>query len=129
MEGFDKSRVINFSDAVFSIAATLLVLDLGIPTPEEIYTSSVALELSKRVPSFIGFVVSFFVIFLFWKDHMHNLSYVKKVDSKLLSTNIMTLLFIVLLPFTTGFYVAAFNEAAAFRLYCLNIIALSLIHI
>lgn len=68
-------------------------------------TEGVLSLLGERTPALIGFFVSFFVIIMFWRAHMRNLSYTKEIGSRLLSINIFTLLFIVLLPFTTGLYV------------------------
>ena len=51
-EIFDKSRFISFSDAVFSIAMTLLVLEVVIPSYSELQTGNTLLILQNRIPSF-----------------------------------------------------------------------------
>ncbi|MEM6685815.1 MAG: TMEM175 family protein, partial [Bacteroidota bacterium] len=67
---FEKSRVVSFSDAVFSIAMTLLVLEVAIPNSEEAMTQDLGQILENRIPSFIGLVVSFLVTALYWIAHM-----------------------------------------------------------
>ncbi|MCK8481392.1 TMEM175 family protein [Psychroserpens algicola] len=123
---FDKSRVINFSDAVFSIAMTLLVLEVGIPSIKAISSNSTWVILQNRIPSFIGLVVSFLVTALYWVSHLRSMKYVTTVDAKLLWLNIFLLLFIVLMPFSTGFYVTGFNLVGPFVFYCFNLSAIGL---
>jgi hypothetical protein len=57
---FDKSRILGFSDAVFSIAMTLLVLEVAVPSYTTLNKSGIWAVLAERIPNFIGFVVSFF---------------------------------------------------------------------
>ncbi|WP_298420935.1 TMEM175 family protein [uncultured Kordia sp.] len=121
---FDKSRVVSFSDAVFSIAMTLLVLEVAIPDAKEVTTNSLGSILGNRIPSFIGLIVSFLVTALYWIAHMRIMRYVKEVSYKLLWLNILLLLFIVLLPFSTGLYVKGFNAVSPFAFYCFNLSAI-----
>lgn len=123
---FDKSRVVSFSDAVFSIAMTLLVLEVAIPDAKEATNNSLGSILSNRIPSFIGLLVSFLVTALYWIAHMRLMRYVKEVSYKLLWLNILLLLFIVLLPFSTGLYVKGFNAVSPFAFYCFNLSAIGL---
>lgn len=123
---FDKSRVVSFSDAVFSIAMTLLVLEIAIPDTKEASTSSLGTILSDRIPSFIGLLVSFLVTALYWIAHMRIMKYVQTVSYQLLWFNILFLLFIVLLPFSTGLYVKGFDAVSPFAFYCFNLSAIGL---
>ena len=123
---YDKSRVINFSDAVFSIAMTLLVLEVGIPTLKGITSNSIWTILHSRLPSFIGLVISFFVTAIYWVAHLRHMKFVSEVDGKLLWLNILLMFFIVLLPFSTGFYVVGINYNGPFVFYCLNLSAIGL---
>ena len=63
---YDKSRVSGFCDAVFSIAMTLLILEIDVPSVEALNTNGFSSLLANRIPSFIGFFVSFIVIALYW---------------------------------------------------------------
>ncbi|MFK7750561.1 MAG: TMEM175 family protein [Kordia sp.] len=121
---FEKSRVVSFSDAVFSIAMTLLVLEVAIPNSEEVRQQHLSTILGNRIPSFIGLVVSFLVTALYWIAHMRIMRYVKEVSYTLLWLNIFLLLFIVLLPFSTGLYVRGFNAVSPFAFYCFNLSAI-----
>lgn len=123
-ETFDKNRVISFSDAVFSIAMTLLVLEVVIPSYKEIKTGDTLLILKNRIPSFIGLVVSFLVTAIYWIAHMRILKYASTINSKILWYNILLLFFIVLLPFSTAFYVKGFNYEGPFAFYCFNLAAI-----
>jgi len=118
---YDKSRVINFSDAVFSIAMTLLVLEIDIPTMDTINNHSTIYILMERIPSFIGMIVSSFVSILYWTSHLRIMRFVQEVDRTLLRLNIGLLLSIVLLPFSTALYVVGFNYASPFIFYSINI--------
>ena len=123
-ETFDKGRVISFSDAVFSIAMTLLVLEVVIPSYNEIRTNNTLLILQNRIPSFIGLIVSFMVTALYWVAHLRIMKYVSTINSKLLWYNIFLLFFIVLLPFSTAFYVKGFDYVGPFAFYCFNLAAI-----
>ncbi|MDP5093505.1 MAG: TMEM175 family protein [Polaribacter sp.] len=120
-ETFDKSRVISFSDAVFSIAMTLLVLEVVIPSYKELQTGNTLVILQNRIPSFIGLVVSFMVTALYWIAHMRIFKFTSTIDSKILWYNILLLFFIVLLPFSTAFYVKGFGYKGPFAFYCFNL--------
>ncbi|MGB5647982.1 MAG: TMEM175 family protein [Muriicola sp.] len=126
---YDKSRVINFSDAVYSIAMTLLVLEIGIPTYEAFSSNDTWTLLANRIPSFIGLVVSFLVTALYWLAHLRCMRLVSTIDTKLLWLNIFLLFFIVLMPFSTGFYVGGFNLTIPFVFYCFNLTAIGLFNL
>ncbi|APZ47001.1 DUF1211 domain-containing membrane protein [Polaribacter reichenbachii] len=128
-ETFDKARVISFSDAVFSIAITLLVLEVVIPSYKELKTGDTLLILKNRIPSFIGLVVSFMVTAIYWISHLRIMKYVSSINSKLLWLNIMLLFFIVLLPFSTAFYVKGFSYNGPFTFYCFNLSAIGLFNV
>ncbi|MFK8060558.1 MAG: TMEM175 family protein [Polaribacter sp.] len=128
-ETFDKNRVISFSDAVFSIAMTLLVLEVVIPSYKELRTGDTLLILKNRIPSFIGLVVSFMVTAIYWVSHMRIMKHVTSINSKLLWFNIFLLFFIVLLPFSTAFYVKGFSYNGPFAFYCFNLSAIGFFNV
>lgn len=112
---FQLERLILFSDAVFAIAITLLVIEIKIPEIHGVEVSDKALlhELSHLIPKFIGFLVSFLFIGLYWTIHHRMFGFVTSYDKKLLRLNLFFLFFIALLPFSTGFY----SEYAGSELY------------
>lgn len=122
-DNYDISRVKNFIDAVFSIALTILILDIDII---DMRGKNIGYLLNEKMPEFIGYVVSFFVIALFWASHVRNFRYCSYVDHKLIMVNLLNLFFVVLLPFSTKLYVQNFANGPAFMWYSFNIAILGL---
>jgi uncharacterized membrane protein len=91
------SRLEAFSDGVFAIAATLLVLDLHVQSrPGEL-----ARALGHEWPHYATFAVSFLTIGIIWVNHHGQFQRVAKVDRPLLFLNLLLLMFVVLIPFPT----------------------------
>lgn len=103
---FQLERLILFSDAVFAIAITLLVIEIKIPEihHDDVTEQSLLQGLVHLIPKFIGFIVSFLVIGLYWTVHHRHFGYVVNYDNKLLWLNLFFLLAVALMPFSTGFY-------------------------
>ncbi|CAN0591296.1 unnamed protein product, partial [Ectocarpus sp. 12 AP-2014] len=119
---YDKGRVASFCDAVFSIAMTLLVLEIEVPSADVLSKNSFSTLLANRIPSFIGFLVSFLVIALYWVSHLRIYKYVTVLSERLIWLNIFLLLFVVFLPFSTAIYVGNFYGTSPFVFYCLNLV-------
>jgi uncharacterized membrane protein len=124
---FPTDRIVFFSDAVFAIAITLLIIEIKVPPPEVMAKLGAWGALANLMPLFIGFFVSFMVTALFWRAHLILCHSIKEFDNKLLWLNILLLLFVAFMPFTTAFYSEYFNSNGAFTFYCLNITAIGLI--
>jgi uncharacterized membrane protein len=121
---FQLERIILFSDAVFAIAITLLVIEIKVPHIETDISDSVVLyELLHLLPKLLGFVISFFIIGIYWTVHHRLLSYLVNYDNKLIWLNILFLFTIVLMPFTTALYSEYFqyNLHIPYMIYTLNI--------
>ncbi|NBP68560.1 MAG: DUF1211 domain-containing protein [Cytophagia bacterium] len=119
---FAPERTVFFSDAVFAIAMTLLVLEIKLPSITEAESLGIDEILSNRIPNFICFAISFIVTALFWRAHMVTCTYVKSVNNRFVWINIWLLFFVVVMPFTTALYANyGFMDNIAFSLYCLNI--------
>ena len=107
---FQLERMILFSDAVFAIAITLLVIEIKIPDKEFLKEhgglSDKALlhALDELVPKFVGYLISFCLIGLYWSIHHRLFGFVTNYDRKLLFLNLLFLFFVALMPFSTGFY-------------------------
>lgn len=102
---FQLERMILFSDAVFAIAITLLVIEIKVPEiHEEVSDKALFHSLGHLVPKFLGFIISFLLIGLYWTIHHRMFGYVTDYNSRLLWLNLFFLFFIVLMPFSTGFY-------------------------
>jgi uncharacterized membrane protein len=103
---FQLERLILFSDAVFAIAITLLVIEIKIPeVPEGQVTDNALLhKLAELIPKFIGFLISFLLIGQYWIVHHRMFGYVINFSDRLIWLNILFLLAVALMPFSTGFY-------------------------
>jgi TMEM175 potassium channel family protein len=102
---FQLERLILFSDAVFAIAITLLVIEIKIPDIHEGLSDRLLLKsLGHLIPKFIGFTISFMLIGLYWTVHHRMFGFVTSFDNRLLWMNLFFLFFIALMPFSTGFY-------------------------
>jgi uncharacterized membrane protein len=123
---FPHDRIVFFSDAVFAIAITLLVIEIKVPTHEQIQEYGLGTALRKMIPLFIGYFMSFLVTALFWKAHLQLCQYIKTFNEKLLWINIWLLLFVALMPFSTALYFENLTNNIAFYFYCMNLASIGL---
>ncbi|MBS1773825.1 MAG: DUF1211 domain-containing protein [Bacteroidetes bacterium] len=101
--GFSKLRLEAFSDAVFAIVMTLLVLELKVPHIINASDKHEVIENLKEVlPVFYSWAVSFFFVGVIWLHHQNILSMTVKSDFAIAWINIFLLFFICLLPFPTA---------------------------
>ena len=102
---FHLERMILFSDAVFAIAITLLVIEIRVPELDHDVTDAAILaSLSPLIFKFVGFIISFFIIALFWTVHHKMSTFVETYNQKLLWINLFYLFTIILMPFSSGLY-------------------------
>lgn len=113
----DKTRLEAFSDGVIAVAITLLVIDLRVPEPEE--GVSLAHQLGDQWPSYAAYVVSFLTIGVIWINHHATLRRLRSVDRSILIINVILLMTIVVLPFTTALMARYLLEDAGNRLSAL----------
>ncbi|MCH9666841.1 MAG: DUF1211 domain-containing protein [Actinomycetia bacterium] len=92
------SRIEAFSDGVYAIVITLLVLDLGVPESSDRLLS----DLSQEWPSFLGYLVSFVFIGSSWISHVKLTRSMSTCDDPFIGLNLLKLLFVSFLPFTTS---------------------------
>jgi uncharacterized membrane protein len=91
------ARLEAFSDGVFAVAATLLVLDLGLSG-----TGSLAQRLGHEWPHYATYVVSFLTIGIIWMNHHAQFDRIAVADRTLTVLNLFLLMFVTLIPFPTG---------------------------
>jgi uncharacterized membrane protein len=101
-------RLEAFSDGVFAIAITLLVLDIKVPAPGS--GPSLAHELGAQWPSYAAYVVSFLTIGIIWINHHAMIRRLRAIDHKIMTWNLALLLCVGLLPFTTALMAAYLKE-------------------
>lgn len=121
---FQLERLILFSDAVFAIAITLLVLEIRIPKSDWsvlITTQQLNKYLAGVVPNILGFVFSFFIIGFYWTIHHRIFGYVINFDTRLIWLNLFMLFFIALLPFTTSLTSEYGYLSESFVFYWMNV--------
>jgi uncharacterized membrane protein len=94
------ARLEAFSDGVMAIAITLLVLDLDVPDPGA--GSSLGHELADQWPSYAAYLTSFLTIGIIWINHHAMIRRLRAVDHTILTLNLLLLLTISVLPFTTA---------------------------
>ena len=97
-----KNRLESLSDGIFSIAATLLVLDVSIPSNNIVSEKQLINTLYQSLPNILTFVFTFLVVGTFWVAHNRIFSIVKQVDHFILWSNIFYLLTIAIIPFPTS---------------------------
>ncbi|WP_327067513.1 TMEM175 family protein [Kitasatospora sp. NBC_01302] len=90
-------RLEAFSDGVFAIAITLLVLDFQLPSGE----GPLINRLAHEWPSLGAYVVSFLIIGVVWMNHHTMLHYIRRVDRILLLFNLILLMNVSFIPFPT----------------------------
>ena len=120
-------RLIFFSDAVFAIAVTLLALEIRLPAVDGPISNG---ELLKNLlaiwPKYLGYVVSFLVIGTLWMGHHRKFLLIKSHDRRLLFLNLILLMSIAFIPFSTSVISEYGNLVAATIFYALSIAAAGL---
>jgi uncharacterized membrane protein len=103
---FQLERMILFSDAVFAIAITLLVIEIKVPEIEkhEVNDRLLLQALGHLIPKFMGFLISFMIIGLYWTIHHRMFGYVVNYTRRTMVLNLMFLFAVALMPFSTAFY-------------------------
>ena len=115
--GLSFERVVFFSDAVFAIVITLLVLELKVPHLTEHSEPALRGALVGLLPRVAGFVISFLIIGLMWIEHHRIFRYIADYDIGLLWRNLLLLLCVSFVPFPTALFSENFWSRTAFILY------------
>lgn len=102
----DEDRVLNFSDAVFAFAATLLVLKIDLPalTATDVTSARLTTELMNLWPSYFANIISFLIIGYYWLIHHAIFTMVRKIDLGIIWINIIFLIFLSFLPFPVDLF-------------------------
>ena len=120
------SRMETYSDGVFAIAATLLVLEFTVTTDQDLGT-----QLLNLWPSYLAYLTSFITIGIIWMNHHHAVSLMARTDRTFLFINNLLLLTVAFLPFPTKL-VAQFlqedGEKAAALTYAATFVLMSVIY-
>ena len=106
-----KGRLEAFSDGVFAILITIMVLELHAPE------GATFADLEPLLPKFISYILSFVYVGIYWNNHHHMLQTVKHVNGKVLWSNMLLLFCISLIPFVTAWMGENHFSASPVALY------------
>jgi uncharacterized membrane protein len=123
-EGTD--RIQFFSDAVFAIAMTLLVLEIRLP---ESAGEDLAAALLSVLPSFLAYALSFAIIGLNWMTHHSKFRYIGSFDDALVRINLLFLFVVTFVPFPTAVIAEYGDQRLAVILYACSVASLSLLQL
>src|SRR4051812_49888973 len=123
-------RLIFFSDAVFAIAITLLILEVRPPhLPLASSDRSHLIALANLIPSFVAFFISFFVIGAFWAGHHRAFSLSRHWSSGLLFPNILMLCAVAFMPFATAYVGFNMGQRVPSILYDITLLTTAILNI
>lgn len=121
-------RLVFFSDAVFAIVITLLVLEIRVPDLSAQATERVWIQaLIDLIPHFAAFLVSFLVIGALWSSHHNLFMMLRQYDAALLWPNLLLLLTVAFLPFTTSLLATGSLAVTPFAFYAASLLAAGLL--
>jgi uncharacterized membrane protein len=124
----ETNRVEAFSDGVFAIAITLLILEIKVPD-DVAPPATLAQALAHQWPSYLAFVTSFFTILIMWVNHHRLFTHIGRCDDRLLFYNGLLLLGVAVLPFPTALvaeYLGHAGQTTAASVYNGTLIAIAI---
>lgn len=105
----ETARVEAFSDGVFAVAITLLILEIKVPG----YDGDLGAKLLLQWPSYLAFVISFAFIGVMWINHHRLFTHIRKSDDTLLILNLALMFSVCIVPFTTALLAAHIGHPGA----------------
>jgi len=112
-------RLVFFSDAVFAIAITLLVIDLHAPAlPKGSADAAYWNALREEIPGLVGYFLSFMVVGVFWIGHHRAFALAARYSPRVLPWNLALLSVIAFMPFVTSFWTHNLNQRVPTMFYC-----------
>jgi uncharacterized membrane protein len=122
-----RNRIEALADGVFAVAMTLLVLDIKVPELQSpLETAQLPSKLLALWPKFLNYLISFVILGVYWVGHHIQLSFIRRADRPLLWINILFLLWVALVPFSTALLSEYSKTQAAIAIYGANLIAIGL---
>ena len=97
----ETTRLEAFSDGIFAVAITLLVLDIHVPELKELPPGGLGQALSVQWPTYLAYITSFVTILVMWINHDLMFEHIQKKDRGLVLLNGFLLMVITLIPFPT----------------------------
>lgn len=129
-QAMSSQRTEAFSDGVFAIAITLLVLELAVPSRQEAAEEGLGHALAHEWPAYFAYLVSFLVIGIIWVNHHTMFDKVRLVDRPVLFANLALLFTVALIPFPTRllseYLTAGADSHVAAAVYSATMLAMGL---
>jgi uncharacterized membrane protein len=120
---FTTSRLEALSDGVFAIVMTILVLEIGVPMITGAAANTELMrELAEMWPKFLAYVLSFLVLGVMWVNHRFMFHHIRRSNNKLAWLNILFLMFVSLVPFSTSLLGEYGDTQTAVVAYGVNLI-------
>lgn len=127
-EYFPSSRIESLTDGIFAFAMTLLVLNLNAPELHGLVTNQELIaKLMGLSDRFLIFLLSFFLLASAWSVHHKQFARITRSDDKLMWINMIRLLFVIMIPFSSVLVGSYSTLSAAVIFFNLNIFMLSLV--
>lgn len=122
------TRIEAFSDGVFAIAATLLVLEIGVGASDG---AQLGHKLVAIWPSYLAYVTSFLTIGIIWINHRHNMAAIERADRTFMFINLLLLLDVAFIPFPTKLvadYLNGVGERPAVIAYSATLLIMAVLY-
>ena len=114
---FQLERVILFSDAVFAIIITIMVLEIKLPEGlRHAESEKIREAFLELIPKLLGYITAFFFVGMFWAKHLKLFSYLKDYTTTLIVYNLVFLFFISLFPFAVSIMTGTLSPSNAIGL-------------
>jgi uncharacterized membrane protein len=121
-DSVEFGRGLAFSDGLFAIAMTLLIVAITVPHLNDgDSVHDLAGALNDLVPDFVSFFISFAVIGRYWLAHHQFVSLLEEMDQAILGLNLIYLAFIAFLPFPTALLGSYFENPLSVAIYAVNV--------
>jgi uncharacterized membrane protein len=120
--GNGTERILAFSDGVFAIAITLLILDIGLPRVKHGLLSA----LGKQWPAYLSYALSFLIVGIVWSNHHRIFRLIARSDHTFLIINVVFLLWVAFIPFPTALlseYLLTSEASTAMAIYAATFLA------
>ncbi len=129
---YQLDRISFFSDGVFAIAITLLVIEFKVPVIQHATDGLLWDSLAHMGWKLLGFVISFFIVGYYWSVHHRIFGYVNDYTSRLIWLNLLFLFSVVLLPFSSGLlgeYSSELELHIPYGIYVMNIVLTAIMNV
>jgi uncharacterized membrane protein len=122
----NKARLDALSDGIFAIIMTLLIIEIKVPEIHHATDSEILNRLGDLTPLFIGYILSFSLLYTLWRAHSFIVSYfAQNITVTTANLNALFLLFVCLIPFSAHFLGEYYYLQTCVILYSLNVILAS----